>query len=218
MLLVDAGTSYFKILDTKTNSYKVLSVIESKQINKNDVIYSTGHNKNVFTNSTKINELVALSKGVFSLINEDDYTIVDVGSRDIKLLEFKNKKFSKCNWNSTCGAMVGFTLELMHKYFDIKHEDLEIVETHIDITCGLLGITKFFDHISKDSSNIKSALSSLIFGMAKYTWLFSEKKEKIYLSGGLSTNELFIKYLNKLGSEVVPLGRYILLKGLKTYI
>ena len=217
MLLIDAGTSYIKTFDTSLNEYKTYSINEINTLKNKPVLFATGHNRNIFKEAKKINELVTLSKGASTLVKETNYTIIDLGSRDIKSIEIKNGKFSKCNWNSSCGAMIGFTLELMYKYFNINEAELKMVEKPIDITCGLLGITKFFDLISKNNDAVNDSISSLVYGMAKYTWIFSNKCEKIYLSGGLSENKLFVSYLNKLGAELIPLGRYVLIEGLKTY-
>lgn len=218
MLLIDAGTSYIKTFDTENNEYQTHNINKLNILKNKNVLFATGHNRHVFREAKKINELVALSKGVVNIVEETEYTIIDLGSRDIKSIEFKDAKFSKCNWNSSCGAMIGFTLELMYKHFNIIESELKEVEKPIDITCGLLGITKFFDLISKNNDATNDAISSLVYGMAKYTWIFSNKCEKIYLSGGLSENKLFIYYLNKLGTNVIPLGRYVLTEGLKTYI
>lgn len=217
MLLVDAGTSYIKTFNIETKKYQTFNINELNTLKNKNVLIATGHNRNLFKDAKKINELIALSKGVANFVKDENYTVIDLGSRDIKSIEFKDNKFSKCNWNTSCGAMIGFTLELMNKYFNVNDNDLNMVETPIDITCGLLGITKFFDLISKNNDAINSSMSSLIFGMAKYTWNFSNKCKKIYLSGGLSENKLFISYLEKLGSEIIPLGRYVLIEGLKTY-
>ena len=92
-----------------------------------------------------INELVALAEGAKSLCKETDLTILDIGSRDMKLVTFKSGRFDKCDWNTSCGAMVGFTIELIMKYFNKTPADLRVTDRHFDITCGLLGITKFFD-------------------------------------------------------------------------
>jgi len=218
LLLVDAGTSYLKIFDKENNTYKVLSILDINKINANTVSFSTGHSKNIFENSKKINELVCLSKGILKKTEEKTFSIIDIGSRDIKQIEFINKTFAKCDWNSSCGAMIGFTLELMTKYFNIDYNKLELVDSSIDITCGLLGISNFFDIISKNKQNINIAMSALMHGVAKYVYNFCDKKKFLYISGGLSENKLFINYLKLYHENIEPVGRFILIEGLKTYL
>jgi len=216
LLLVDAGTSYFKIFNIQNKTYEIVNILDTNKINFSKVILATGHNKHLFSNAKKINELVCLSKGVKS--KKNSFSIIDIGSRDIKQLQFINNKFIKCDWNSSCGAMIGFTLELLSKYFNINYNELEIVNAHIDITCGLLGISSFFDIISKNNQNINKAMSSLMHGFAKYVYNFCDKENFLYISGGLSENQLFINYLNQYHKNINTVGRFVLIEGLKTYL
>jgi activator of 2-hydroxyglutaryl-CoA dehydratase len=213
LLLIDAGTSYIKILETKTNKFKAipLSKFNFEKIKKPKLI--TGHSFNFFPKVKKINELVALSEGGKKLINNKNYILLDIGSRDMKLIKNKNKQFEKCDWNTTCGAMVGFTIDLIMKYFNKKPSDLPKTKKCFDITCGLLGITNFFDLISKNTS-IEEGMSALINGMARFAWNFAGRPNEIYLSGGLSENEIFLYHLKKYSKKLHPLGRYVLLNGL----
>ncbi|MFH1223657.1 MAG: ATPase [Pseudomonadota bacterium] len=214
MLLVDAGTSYIKTLDTVTGVVKMYPITE---FNKNKIErpdHVTGHNAGLFSGTNYVNELVALAEGTKNLVGEKSFTVLDVGSRDMKLVSFASGKFEKCDWNTTCGAMVGFTIELIMKYFNKTPQELRETEVTFDITCGLLGITKFFDSISKDIS-VEDGISSLIKGMARFSWQFAGSPRSLYLSGGLSDNPLFVSYLKKLSPELIPLGRLVLIEGLK---
>lgn len=214
MLLVDAGTSYIKILDTSTNELKIFSLADFKEHSQLKADYATGHNANLFTQAKFINELVALAKGAKVIIKEQNFIILDIGSRDMKLVRFHDGEFEKCDWNTSCGAMIGFTIELIMKYFNKDPEKICDTEMSFDITCGLLGITKFFDNISKTTS-IDEGVSALINGLAKFTWQFAGKPEKLYLSGGLSDNKIFLSHMRKLVKELIPLGRTVLIEGLK---
>ncbi len=213
MLLIDAGTSYIKVLDTVSGELKIMALAELKDHPIIKADYVTGHNSSLFTGSIFVNELVALARGAQVVIPEKDFTILDVGSRDMKLVGFTNGGFEKCDWNTSCGAMIGFTMELIMKYFNKTSNDIKDTDMSFDITCGLLGITKFFDNISRTTS-IEEGLSALINGLAKFTWQFAGKPQRLYLSGGLSENKIFIGHLKKLVPELIPLGRTVLLDGL----
>ena len=215
MLLIDAGTSYIKVLEDDSNKLSIYPIVE-KELYCNlrpDVI--TGHNSALFPNTKKVSELLALAHGTKKIIKEDSFTVLDVGSRDMKLVSYKNGEFDKCDWNTSCGAMIGFTIELITKYFDRTHIELPNTKKTLDITCGLLGITKFFDGISKNES-IDENLSALINGMASYAWHFSGKPSSLYLSGGLCDNRTFVQHLNKLVPQLHTLGRKVLLEGLRS--
>ena len=214
MLLIDAGTSYIKTYDTVTGKTSVMHITDFAKNNLAKPQYTTGHNATLLGQGIFINELVALAEGAKVVCNNKDFNILDVGSRDMKLVSFKDGNFDKCDWNTSCGAMIGFTIELIMKYFNKKPEDLKVTDKYFDITCGLLGITKFFDHLSKDAS-IEEGISSLINGMARFSWQFAGKPESLYLSGGLSENMVFVESLKKLVPDLKPLGRFVLIEGLK---
>ena len=211
---MDAGTSYIKIFNSGSGELKILSLAEFKDHPVIKADYVTGHNANLFSDAVVVNELVALAKGAKAIIQEKDFTVLDVGSRDMKLIKFCDGEFEKCDWNTSCGAMIGFTMELIMKYFNKIPEDIKDTDMCFDITCGLLGITKFFDNISK-TTTIEEGLSALINGLSKFTWQFAGKPEKLYLSGGLSENKIFLNHLQKLVPNLKSLGRTVLIEGLK---
>jgi len=217
LLLIDAGTSYIKAWDSKTEATNVYPIIDlNKNLNlKPD--YITGHNSKLFENTCCVNELVALAEGAKSLAGGKSFTVLDIGARDMKLVTFTDGNFERCDWNTSCGAMVGFTIELIMKYFNKAPQDLKETDAAFDITCGLLGITKFFDSISK-STSIEDGISSLIKGLAKFSWQFAGSPKSLYLSGGLSENPMFVYYLKKLSPDLIPLGRFVLIEGLKRSI
>jgi len=214
LLLIDAGTSYIKTYDTVTRQTTVFPITEFAKCAPLKPDHTTGHNASLVGSTNFVNELVALAEGARSICNDQELTILDIGSRDMKLVSFKSNKFDKCDWNTSCGAMVGFTIELLMKYFNKTPQDLRVSDKYFDITCGLLGITKFFDQISKDVS-IEDGISSLINGMARFSWQFAGKPKSLYLSGGLSENVIFVESLKKLVPDLKPLGRFVLIEGLK---
>jgi activator of 2-hydroxyglutaryl-CoA dehydratase len=214
LLLVDAGTSYIKIFDPSSSELRIIPLAEFKDHGTVKADYVTGHNSALFSNAKFVNELVALARGAKAVIREKDLTILDIGSRDMKLVEFSEGEFERCDWNTSCGAMIGFTMELIMKYFNKQPDELKDTDMSFDITCGLLGITKFFDNISKTTS-IEEGLSALVNGLSKFTWQFAGKPQKLYLSGGLSDNKIFLNHLGKLVPELIPLGRTVLIEGLK---
>jgi hypothetical protein len=57
------------------------------------------------------------------------------------------------------------------------------------------------------------AVARFVKGIALNAFNFSGRPESLYLSGGLCDNQLFV---NSFPCTVVPLGRFVLLKGLQT--
>lgn len=158
------------------------------------------------------NELIALAQGSLKLVAEDDFIVADVGSRDTKLVGFRNRKVRKLDWNQACGASVGFTLELLSKYYSIDFSDLPSTDERIPVTCGIFGIEKMFDAIIHGASP-NSTLAAFVHGIAFNIYNFAQRPEKLYLSGGLCMNRCFVESLSKY-CHVIPLGRNVLLEGL----
>ena len=80
--------------------------------------------------------------------------------------------------------------------------------------CGVLGMGAIFDKIS-DGLPPEQAVAMFIKGLAKNIHNFAGGVEKIYLSGGLCENRLFV---NSFPCEVTLLGRYVQIEGLKSYL
>ena len=141
MLLIDAGTSYIKTLDTSSGETNIYPFRKKHLYNHLSPSMTTGHNAGIYKNAKKTSELVALAEGVRSIADKNSFTVLDIGSRDMKLVSFTSGNFEKCDWNTSCGAMIGFTIELMMKHFDKTSNDLPETDKSLDITCGLLGLS-----------------------------------------------------------------------------
>jgi len=211
MLLADMGTQYTKIFDTDKDEYKIIKSMEWQKEIKADI--ACGHNCK-HKAKQEVNELVALAKGAQALIEDESFVLVDVGGRDIKSVTFKDGEYAGCDWNYMCGAMAGFTVELLGDYFNIDYNKLAVAQEHITVMCGVLGMGTIFDKIA-DGIPSERAVAMFIKGIAKSVHIFAGKGEKIYLSGGLCENKLFV---NSFPCQVVPLGRYVQIEGLKSYL
>ena len=211
MLLADMGTQYTKIFNSTTGEYKIMESMDWQNGLRADI--ACGHNCKHKTD-LEVNELVALAKGARSLIEDESFVLVDAGSRDIKSVTFKSGEYVGCDWNYMCGAMAGFTVELLGNYFNINYNDIAVAQEYIPVKCGILGMGAIFDKIA-DGTSVEKTIAMFIKGVAKNVHDFANRAEKIYLSGGLCENKLFI---NSFPCEVVLLGRYVQIEGLKSYL
>lgn len=210
MILGDFGTSYCKILDLDHHDREP-RVIASRKTQKDiRVTVGTGHNGRRFTDHY-VNELIALARGGEAMIEEQDYVLLDCGSRDIKFVHFKNGRLADMGWNSECGASMGFTIELLSRYYNLDYNRLKSPEKPFSVTCGVLGMSNIFDAVVSGSSE-SEAVARFVMGIALNAHRFAGSPETIYLSGGLCDNQLFVK---SFPGRVVPLGRFVLLKGLQ---
>ncbi len=219
-LYLDAGTTYSKIISTDETVEKLSPVkirdnmnyylLESKALkNYNLRIKSAcGH---MTGSDIHENEIIALAKGAKKYV-DGNATVLDLGSRDAKWITFKDGKFHDMDWNTSCASSTGATVEMLLKFYDLAVEDLEFNAEKFNITCGIFGLEKIMDSISK-GENSAAAVSKFVHGLAYNAWNFAKKPKKLYLSGGFCENRCLVDSLKNY-CEVILLGRFILCEGL----
>lgn len=220
MIYLDAGTTYSKIITTdgelfekkyfiKSEGGRIYYIVPSNVIKSMKICPDSccGH----MSNSNE-NEIIALAHGAKSLGIEGDATILDLGSRDAKWIRFKNSKFHDMDWNTSCASSTGATVEMLLKFYNVNRDELEFNEEKFAVTCGIFGLEKIMDDISKGAES-KAAIAKFIHGIAYNAWVFAKKPEKLYLSGGFCDNKCFVDSLAKY-CNIVTLGRFVLCEGL----
>ncbi len=208
MIIADFGTSYSKILDL---DHPTPRIIRSRDLDRSlRVDLATGHNGKRFAGQY-VNELIALARGGKAMIGRDDFLLLDCGSRDIKFVRYKNGRLDDMGWNAECGASMGFTIELLERYYDLDFSRGERPEKTFPVTCGVLGMSSIFDAISNGMSE-REAVARFIRGIAENAYRFADAPEEIFLSGGLCENKIFVK---SFPCRTTALGRFVLLEGLK---
>lgn len=212
MRLGDFGTSYCKFLDLGPGS--VPEILPTRNLQQSTMLdLATGHNGKRFA-KRYVNELIALARGGESLIFEKDYVLLDCGSRDIKFIRYKNGRLADMGWNAECGASMGFTIELLGRYYELDYTQLQVPDKTFSVTCGVLGMSDIFDAVISGVS-VNEAVARFVKGIAINAYRFAGTPDKLYLSGGLCENPLFVK---SFPCELVPLGRFVLLKGLEAEV
>jgi len=214
MIIGDFGTSYCKFLEIDPDGRESYRIIPSRELPKKlTVDVGTGHNGQRFS-KVYINELVALARAGELLIDQDSYVLLDCGSRDIKYIRYANGQVEDMGWNTECGASMGFTVELLAKYYDLDYQDIPKPQKTFAVTCGVLGLSHIFDAII-EGMPVPEAVASFVKGIARNAYRFANSPEKIFLSGGLCDNRVFVE---SFPCPVEPLGRFALLKGLRHYL
>ncbi len=209
---LDAGTTWSKIL-TVENGQKTYEIFPTAKLKNLDIEFTaaTGHSSG-FTNIVHYeNEVVALAMGAKKWLDLENI-VLDLGSRDIKWVKFKDKKFSDMDWNTNCASATGATIEMLLKFYNVDVKELEVSDEKYAVTCGIFGLEKIMDDVAKGVSP-EIAISKFIKGIAYNAWNFTKKPDKLCVSGGFCENECFIKSLSCY-CEVVPLGRFVLTDGL----
>ncbi|HHB77502.1 MAG TPA: ATPase [Desulfobulbus sp.] len=209
MLLADFGTSYCKILDTETSPGP--EIISTRDLDAGFMAdLATGHNA-ARRSRRSINELTALARGGEEIIGGEDFVLLDCGSRDIKFVRYSEGRVVDMGWNAECGASMGFTIELLAKYYDLDYGEIPVPDTGFSITCGVLGMSNIFDAVVSGLSETE-AVAKFVRGIARNAYRFAGSPERLYLSGGLCDNPLFV---GSFPCNVISLGRFVLLSGLQ---
>jgi activator of 2-hydroxyglutaryl-CoA dehydratase len=210
MILADFGTSYSKFLDLDASSPQP-SIVATRELPRDlRVDLATGHNGKRF-GSRYVNELTALARGAEALIRDQSYLILDCGSRDIKYVRYRDGQLQDMGWNAECGASMGFTVELLERYYNLDFRKLPVPDKGFSVTCGVLGMSDIFDAITSGTDEAE-AVARFVRGIAINAYRFAGSPAKLYLSGGLCDNPLFVK---SFPCQVEPLGRFVLLAGLR---
>jgi len=210
MLLADFGTSYCKILDTE-DGRRPARIVATRELDRSFCAdLATGHNA-ARRSRKSLNELTALARGGQQLVKRPDFVLLDCGSRDIKFVCFHEGKVVDMGWNAECGASMGFTIELLSAYYQLDYATIPVPATGFSITCGVLGMSHIFDAVVSGASETE-AVAKFVRGIALNAHRFANEPEELYLSGGLCDNPLFVACFP---CRVIPLGRCVLLDGLK---
>ena len=208
MLLADFGTSYSKILETDSDSAP--SVRATRDIGPDFCAdLATGHNA-ARRSTRSINELTALARGGAALIQDEEFVLLDCGSRDIKFIRSRQGRVVDMGWNAECGASMGFTIEMLAGYYDLDYSEIAVPKTGFSITCGVLGMSHIFDAVISGASEAE-AVARFVRGIARNAYRFAGSPDRLYLSGGLCDNPLFT---GSFPCDIIPLGRFVLLRGL----
>ena len=209
MLLGDFGTSYCKFLALGQEGAEP-TILPSKELPPGlRVDLATGHNGRRCADRY-VNELVALARGGAALITEERYVLLDCGSRDIKFIRYENGKVADMGWNAECGASMGFTIELLERYYDLDFARMQAPERTFSVTCGVLGMSDIFDAVISGVP-VAEAVARFVKGIAINAYRFAGSPPRLHLSGGLCDNPIFVA---SFPCQVVPLGRFVLLQGL----
>jgi activator of 2-hydroxyglutaryl-CoA dehydratase len=210
MIVGDFGTSYSKIIDLAVPEASP-TVVASKTLSPDTrVSLGTGHIGKRYAD-LHVNELTVLARGGETLITEKDFVLLDCGSRDIKFIKYRNGRLQDMGWNSECGASMGFTIELLARYYDLDYSVLPVPDRPFSVTCGVLGMSHIFDAVISGVPE-SVAVARFVQGIAVNAYRFAGSPDTLYLSGGLCDNSLFV---NSFPCRVVPLGRFVLLTGLE---
>ncbi|MDD3642344.1 MAG: ATPase [Candidatus Krumholzibacteria bacterium] len=212
MLIADCGSTWSKILETDTDA---IEIIQTRELIRREGIrfeIATGHSAKSRCRIYR-NELIALAEGSLALVADGDFSVVDVGGRDVKFVRFAGRRVNRLDWNLACGSSTGATIELLGHYYEVEFDRLAPSERWINVTCGVFGMEKVLELVSTGTPP-EEAVAMFLHGMVRNVFDFSGRPGRLYLSGGFCENDCFLQTMGNY-CTVTPLGRTVPLEGLR---
>jgi activator of 2-hydroxyglutaryl-CoA dehydratase len=213
MFFGDAGSTWCKTFSPEDEYVKI---VPSRTMARDNMKFDWGTGHTARKRSLNFeNDLISLSKGALALVDAADFTMLDLGSRDAKVVAFKDRKPLKLDWSVGCAAATGATVEMLGKFYEIDFDKVPIDDKWTPVTCGTYAIERIMDSVSKGEGEDVS-IGRFIHGLARNSFDFCGRPEKLYLSGGFTTNIPYIRALSRY-TEVITMGRTVPLAGLWSF-
>ena len=180
MIYLDAGTTYSKIITNqelfakefliKSEENRFFYILPSSIIKSQKIVpdRSCGHMANASEN-----EIIALAQGakkITKIVEAQEATVLDLGSRDAKWIKFKDGKFHDMDWNTSCASSTGATVEMLLKFYGVNAKELSFDEEKFAVTCGIFGMESGLSGICGAQDLIRTLWNRRIFHKAWKTF------------------------------------------------
>ncbi|WP_099202931.1 acyl-CoA dehydratase activase [Miniphocaeibacter massiliensis] len=189
-------------------------LLEEHSINveeENVFVISTGYGRvSVPYSNKEITEITCHGVGVKEQFKYDLCTIIDVGGQDTKVINLKDGFVDDFIMNDKCSAGTGKFLEIMANRLNITLEELfELADMgekiKISSMCTVFAESEIIS-LMGEGEKIENIASGIVDSVVtKVSQLVKRQgiQGQVILTGGLSTNKFFKKYLTeKLGENV----------------
>jgi len=210
VLFGDAGSSWCKVFEAGSPAVRIVPSREVKARGFS-FAYGTGHSARSLSARFE-NDLVSLCRGALALVDAGDFTVLDLGSRDAKLVAFAGRRPVRLDWSVGCAAATGATLEMLGKFYAVDYSAVTVDDSYSQVTCGTYAVERIMDAVAAGES-AGDAIGRFIHGLARSTFDFAGRPARLHLSGGFTLCAPYLAALSRY-TEIVPLGRTAPLAGL----
>ncbi|MBN2652479.1 MAG: hypothetical protein JXR63_08850 [Spirochaetales bacterium] len=230
LLGIDIGSRAVKIAifkEDKLFSHKILSTIdfykhhcipdakgirlqlESLELPQMEKIVATGYGRNniKLQEATVINELKAHVYGILFQTQLRDFTLVDIGGQDFKIIKVEKGIIVDMLLNDKCAASSGRYLENMAAILDMP---LQVLKQHsqnpvaLSSTCAVFGESELIGKIA-DGCNMQEIAAGVNYSLYKRILPHVKKLQSqvVVLSGGVAKNTALVSFFQKDFAHVV---------------
>ncbi len=167
----------------------------------NENICSTGYGRNNVNleNSLAINELKAHVWGIFFQLKLENFTLIDIGGQDVKVVKVVNGYIDDFVMNDKCAASTGRFIENMANLLKVNIDFLSNKcekPVELNSTCAIFGETEIIGKIAQ-GENIENICAGINYTLAKRIANMAKSifKPPLVVSGGVSSNKAIINFL-----------------------
>ncbi len=174
-----------------------------------DKIVSTGYGRNNLQveNALIINELKAHVYGALYQTELKNFTLLDIGGQDFKVVKVENGIITDMLLNDKCAASSGRYLENMAALLEISMEELKghfENPVALNTTCAVFGESELIGQIALGHKipELSAGINYSLYKRIK-PHILKLKSKNIVLTGGVAQNNAIIHYLKEDFHEVV---------------
>ena len=179
-------------------------------IGENSDVVATGYGRNTINivGATVIAELKAHTVGAIWQTGLTDFTVLDLGGQDSKVIKVRNGKMVDFATNDKCAASTGRYLENMATVLGISLEELSSYRENpveLSATCAIFGESELIGRIVEGYgvAELSAGVNYTIFKRIK-PMLTSLKSETIIFTGGVALGSAIGKIIeSELGIQVI---------------
>lgn len=177
--------------------------------NKEVELIATGYGRNNLKlyNSKVINEIKAHVYGALYQTKLRDFTLLDIGGQDTKIVKVEKGIITDLVLNDKCAASSGRYLENMAFVLEISLE--ELIEHYdspvgLNATCAVFGESELIGKIAEGYS-LKELASGVNYSLYQRIkpLLRDFRNKRLVLTGGVANNKAIQKYLERDFDEII---------------
>lgn len=197
--------------DYCTYNGKILVDLEKLNLKNVDKFVSTGYgrnntNLNIFH---PINEIKAHVYGAFYETNLKDFTLLDIGGQDVKVVKVEKGFITDLELNDKCAASCGRYLENMANILEVSLDYMSNYSENpveLNSTCAVFSESELIGKIA-EGINIERLCASVNYSLYKKLkpMLNNFKDKTLILTGGVSQNSSIKKYLQNDYNKIISL-------------
>ncbi|HOQ01859.1 MAG TPA: acyl-CoA dehydratase activase [Acetivibrio clariflavus] len=207
----DTAVFYRDYCSNENNTIKV--DFDKLEIENFEKIISTGYGRNNVNvnNAEVITELKAHTFGAVWQTGLKDFTLLDIGGQDSKVISVKNGRMSDMVLNDKCAASCGRYLENMANVIGISIDEMKKYyddPVELSSTCAVFGESELIGRISEGYTvpRLAAGVNYSLYKRIKPI-LARFPAENLVLTGGVANNEALVYFIESdlgWGKIIVP--------------